>query len=127
MSTAAFTNENDSAKIWEVNIINDIDIPNIFPIFDDRWFSDDFISRYPEIVDTFLRLAIAADAQVFLTVFGIYVGTEKGPWLHEITVLSLILTEGNHNGCNPRHIVKLMPLYGNSELVILPTYKLSIL
>ena len=50
-----------------------------------------------------------------------------GPWLHGVTVPSLVLTGENDGGCNPRLnrlIDKALP---NSKLVILPELKHSIL
>ena len=128
LSTAAFRTKEDSAKVWGiVKAMRDSGITNILPTLTDRWFTDEFIIMYPEVIDARLSQVIATDAQVFLNVFGIYAGTEMGPWLHEITAPSLILTGENDGGCNPRLNLKIDAAMTNSKLVILPRYRHSLL
>ena len=64
---------------------------------------------------------------MFLNVFRIYAGTEMSPWLHEVTAPSLVLTGEMDGGCNPRLNQQIHNALPNSELVILPDYKHSIL
>ncbi|MEX2297487.1 MAG: alpha/beta hydrolase, partial [Dongiaceae bacterium] len=52
---------------------------------------------------------------------------EMGPWLHEVTVPTLILTGENDGGCNPRLNKLIDAAMPNSELVVLPNYRHSIL
>lgn len=128
LSTAAFRTEEDSSKVWGVvQAMREKGIPNILPTLTDRWFTDNFIKTYPEIVEARLRQVIATDAQVFLNVFGIYAGTEMGPWIHEISAPSLILTGEFDGGCNPRLNQKIDAAMPNSNLVVLPSYKHSLL
>lgn len=128
LSTAAFRTEEDSAKVWGVvHAMQEKGIPNILTTLTDRWFTDDFIKTNGEVVDARLRQVIDTDAEVFLNVFGIYAGTEMGPWLHEVTAPSLILTGENDGGCNPRLNHQIDAAMPNSKLVILPRYKHSLL
>jgi len=128
LSTAAFRTEEDSKKVWGVvEAMKDKGIPNILPTLTDRWFTDNFIVTCPEIVEARLQQVIATNASVFLTVFGIYAGTEMAPWIHEIAAPSLILTGENDGGCNPRLNALIHEAMPDSKLVILPDYKHSLL
>ena len=100
--------------------MGDIGIPNILPTLVDRWFTDEFICMYPEVVDARLNEVIATKADVFLTTFGINAETKMGPCLHDIIVPSLILTGENDGGCYPRLNLKINAAMRSSELVILP-------
>lgn len=82
---------------------------------------------YPEVVNARFREFIATEAQVFLTAFGNSAGTEMDPWLHDMTVPSLILKGENDSECDPRLNRNVNAAMRHSELVILPKYKHSIL
>ncbi len=128
LSTAAFRTEDDSAKVFGVvKAMEDKGIPNILPTLTDRWFTDDFIASNGDVVERRLKQVIETDADVFLNVFRIYAGTEMAPWLHEVTAPSLVLTGENDGGCNPRLNREIDAALPNSELVILPGYKHSLL
>ena len=92
-----------------------------------RWFTDDFIARHPDLVERRLKQVIDTSPDIFMNVFRIYAGTEMAPWLHEVTAPSLVLTGENDGGCNPRLNRLIDAALPNSELVILPRYKHSIL
>ena len=70
---------------------------------------------------------IDTNPDVFMQVFRIYAGTEMAPWLHKVTAPSLVLTGEHDGGCNPRLNRLIDDALPNSELVILPNYKHSIL
>lgn len=128
LSTAAFRTEDDSKKVWGVvNAMEERGIPNVLPMLSDRWFTDDFITAHADVVERRLQQVIGNDPAVFLNVFRIYAGTEMSPWLHEVQVPSLVLTGENDGGCNPRLNRLIDAALPNSELVILPDYKHSLL
>ena len=128
LSTAAFRTEDDSTKVWAVvRAMEDRGIPNVLPTLSDRWFTDNFITTHPEVVEQRLQQVIGTDADVFLNVFRIYAGTEMAPWLHEVQAPSLVLTGENDGGCNPRLNAEIDKALPHSELVILPGYKHSLL
>ena len=52
---------------------------------------------------------------------------KMAPWLHKVTAPSLVLTGENDGGCNPRLNREIDAALPNSELVILPGYKHSLL
>ena len=128
LSTAAFRTEDDSAKVWAVvRAMEERGIPKVLPTLSDRWFTDDFIASNPEVVERRMQQVIATNAEIFLNVFRIYAGTEMAPWLHEVRAPSLIVTGENDGGCNPRLNAEIDKALPDSELVILPGYKHSIL
>ena len=128
LSTAAFRTEDDSQKVWAVvHAMEEKGVPNVLETLIDRWYTDDFIARHRDIVDRRLKQVVETDPEVFLNVFRIYAGTEMSPWLHEVTAPSLVLTGEMDGGCNPRLNQQIHNALPNSELVILPDYKHSIL
>ena len=128
LSTAAFRTQEDSDKVWAVvTAMEKEGIPNVLPTLTDRWFTNRFLERQPNIVDSRLKQVIETDADVFMNVFRIYAGTEMGSWLHEIGIPSLVLTGEFDGGCNPRLNEQISNALPDSELVILPGLKHSIL
>jgi len=128
LSTAAFRTEDDSAKVWGVvKAMQEKGIAQVLETLTARWFTDDFIARHPELVKRRLKQVIDTSPDIFMNVFRIYAGTEMAPWLHEVTAPSLVLTGENDGGCNPRLNRLIHAALPNSELVILPRYKHSVL
>lgn len=128
LSTAAFRAEEDSRKVWSVvHAMEDRGVPDVLETLIDRWYTDAFIASDRDTVDRRLKQVVETDPEVFLNVFRIYAGTEMAPWLHEVTAPALVLTGENDGGCNPRLNQQIHDALPNSELVILPHYKHSIL
>ena len=128
LSTAAFRTEDDSAKVLGVvKAMEEKGIPQVLETLSDRWFTDEFIAENGDLVTARMKQVIETNSEVFLNVFRIYAGTEMGPWIHEIAHPSLILTGENDGGCSPRLNQLIHDAMPNSELVILPDYKHSLL
>lgn len=128
LSTAAFRTEDDSTKVnGVVAKMREHGIPNILETLTDRWYTDAFLESHAHIVRGRLDQVIACDPDVFLNVFDVYANCEMAPWLHEVTAPCLVLTGENDGGCNPRLNQQIHDALPNSELVILPELKHSIL
>ena len=128
LSTAAFRTEDDSAKVkGVVTAMEQKGIPQVLETLSDRWFTDSFLQANADIVRARMDQVIGTDAEIFLQVFRIYAGVEMSPWLHEVTAPSLVLTAENDGGCNPRLNQGIDAALPNSELVVLPVVKHSIL
>lgn len=128
LSTAAFRTDDDSSKVWGVvKAMQEKGIAQVLETLTARWFTDEFITRHPDLVERRLKQVIDTNPDIFMNVFRIYAGTEMAPWLHEVTAPSLVLTGENDGGCNPRLNRLIDAALPNSELVILPHYKHSIL
>lgn len=128
LSTAAFRTPDDSAKVWSVvEAMQEKGIARVLETLTARWFTDEFIANNPDLVERRLRQVVDTDPDVFMNVFRIYAGTEMAPWLQEVRAPSLVLTGENDGGCNPRLNQLIDAALPDSELVILPHYKHSIL
>ena len=128
LSTAAFRTADDSAKVNAV--VDAMVAKGIGPVLDTltaRWFTDEFATRHPDVIEARKRQVLDTPADVFINVFRIYAGTEMGPWLHEIAAPCLVLTGENDGGCNPRLNRLIAAALPRSQLVILDGYKHSIL
>ena len=128
LSTAAGRTADDSAKVWGVvHAMEEKGIPQVLDTLIDRWYTDAFIAEHPKIVQRRLKQVVDTDPDIFLNVFRIYAGTEMMPWLHEVKAPSLVLTGEFDGGCNPRLNRGIADALPDSELVILPDLKHSIL
>jgi 3-oxoadipate enol-lactonase len=128
LSTAAFRTEDDSSKVWGVvKAMEEKGIAQVLETLTARWFTDEFIAANPDLVERRLKQVVDTNPDVFMNVFRIYAGVEMGPWLHEVHAPSLVLTGENDGGCNPRLNKLIHAALPNSELVILPHVKHSIL
>jgi 3-oxoadipate enol-lactonase len=128
LSTAAFRTEDDSDKVWNVvRLMEQNGIERVLANLTSRWFTDEFIKNNPDIISARLKQVCDTDPDVFMNVFRIYAGTEMGPWLSQVKTPALILTGVNDGGCNPRLNQQIHNALTNSELLILPDYKHSLL
>lgn len=128
LSTAAGRTEEDNHKVWSVvREMESRGVSEVLPTLTKRWYTDQFIEQHPDIVEARLKQVVDTDAAVFLNVFRIYAGTDMLPWLHEIKQPALVMTGENDGGCNPRLNRLIADSLPNSELVILPNYRHSIL
>lgn len=126
-STAAFRTEDDSSKVkGVVALMREKGIGNVLDTLTARWFTDAFCAAHPEVIDWRKKQVIDTDPDVFLNVFDIYAETEMGPWLHEITAPSQVLTGELDGGCNPRLNKLIAAAMPNAELVILDGLKHAI-
>jgi 3-oxoadipate enol-lactonase len=127
-STAAGRTDEDRAILFGVieKMRND-GIPQTLDTFVNRWYTDEFITARPDVVETQLRRVTETPEDVFLSVFEIYASSETGPWLPSITCPCLVLTAEFDGGSNPRLNRFIDAQLPDSELVILPHLKHDIL
>ena len=128
LSTVAGRSTEDKNNVLSViKLMEEKGISNTIPILVNRWFTDDFIKKSPEIIQQRLQQVINTEPNTFLNVFRIYANTEMKSWLHKITVPTLVLTGENDKGCNPKLNQFMASQLVNSKLIILPNFKHSIL
>ncbi|MEW6633771.1 MAG: alpha/beta hydrolase [Pseudomonadota bacterium] len=128
LSTAAFRTEDDSARVKAVvAAMRERGIGNVLDTLTARWFTDEFASRRPDVIEWRKRQVMDTPAEVFLNVFDIYAETEMSPWLHEVVAPCLVLTGEFDGGCNPRLNRQIAEALPHSELVILDGLKHAIL
>jgi len=128
LSTAAGRTEEDGAKVRGVVARMRADgIENVLTTLVDRWYTEPFAAANPDIIAHRIDQVLTTPPEVFLSVFDVYAETEMAPWLHEVEVPCLVLTGENDPGCNPRLNEFIHGELPNSELVILPELRHSIL
>ena len=128
LSTAAGRTQEDKNKILTViKLMEEEGIPQMLPSLVKRWFTDDFIKKFPEIIEKRIQQVADTDPDIFLNVFRIYANTEMQSWLHRISLPALVLTGENDGACNPRLNQLMANKLKNSELTILPDLKHSVL
>jgi pimeloyl-ACP methyl ester carboxylesterase len=127
-TTAAFRTAEDTAKVKNVvSAMRQKGIREVLETLKNRWFTEQFALRSPDVVARRLEQVMGTNASVFLSVFDIYAETEMAPWLCEITRPSLVLTGEDDAGCNPRLNKQIASALPNAELVILPALRHAIL
>ena len=128
LSTAAGRTQEDKNKILTViKLMEEEGIPQTLPTLVKRWFTDDFIKKFPEIIKKRIQQVADTDPDIFLNVFRIYANTEMQSWLHRISLPALVLTGENDGACNPRLNQLMANKLKNSKLIILPDLKHSVL
>ena len=128
LSTVAGRSEGDRNSV--LKIISEMEISGIertLQKLTTRWFTDEFISKNPDLVKNRLKQVIDTDPDVFLNVFKIYANTEMISWLKNLSVPCLLMTGENDAGCSPQHNKIMANEINNSKLVILRKYKHSFL
>ncbi len=128
LSTAAGRTEDDSAKVKGVVArMREEGIDDVLATLVNRCYTDEFAAANPLIIDHRIEQVTTTPPEVFLSVFDVYAETEMAPWLHEVTVPCLVLTGENDPGCSPRLNEFIHATLPDSELVILPEVRHSIL
>jgi len=128
LSTAAFRSAQDSENVLKVvQAMEDKGIPQVLETLTQRWFTETFCAKHPEVIEWRKQQVIDTDGEVFLNVFRIYAETEMSPWLHEIKHPCLVLTGEFDGGCNPGLNQKIADAMPHSDLVIMPGLKHAIL
>ena len=93
----------------------------------DRWFTEEFRRERPGIVETRKQQMLNADPRVYRETYKAFATTDMGPWLHEISAPTLVTTGEFDPGCSPALNEKIAAAIPNSELVILPALRHSVL
>ncbi len=128
LSTVAGRSNEDKQKVW--NVISDLKnkgVEQTLKNLTNRWFTDKFIERNPDLVSRRLKQVIDTDKDVFINVFKIYAETEMISWLKDIKKPCLFMTGENDGGCTPFHNKKMSNEIKDSKLVIVPDVKHSFL
>jgi len=128
LSTVAGRSNEDRDKVLKIIKSMEVEgIAKILPTLKTRWFTDHFIKNNPSLVERRIKQVIDTNPEVFLNVFKIYAETEMITWLKNINKPCLVMTGENDLGCSPNHNQKIATQLQNSQLVILPKVKHSIL
>jgi pimeloyl-ACP methyl ester carboxylesterase len=93
----------------------------------ERWFTEAFAAAHPERIEKRIAELIANDKASYMEAYRIFGESEMGPRLHEIGHRTLVLTGEHDVGSNTRMARFMHDEIANSELVILPGLKHSLL
>jgi pimeloyl-ACP methyl ester carboxylesterase len=128
LSTAAGRTDDDSSRVrGVVQRMRDEGIDEVLGTLVGRWYTDSFAEQNPDVIAHRIDQVLTTPPEVFLSVFDVYAEAEMAPWLHEVEVPCLVLTGENDPGCNPRLNQFIHEQLPNSELVILPDMRHSII
>ena len=128
LSTVAGRSDEDKQKVWNVILdLKDKGVEQTLKNLTNRWFTDNFIEKNPDLVSRRLKQVIDTDKDVFINVFKIYAETEMISWLKDIKKPCLFMTGENDGGCTPFHNKKMSNEIKDSKLVIIPDVKHSFL
>ena len=128
LSTVAGRSDEDKQKVWSViSDLKDKGVEQTLKNLTNRWFTDNFIEKNPDLVSRRLKQVIDTDKDVFINVFKIYAETEMISWLKDIKKPCLLMTGENDGGCTPSHNKKMSNEVKDSKLVIIPDVKHSFL
>lgn len=128
LSTAAGRTDEDSNKVKGVVARMRSDgIKNVLTTLVARWYTDEFAAANPDKIAARIDQVLTTPPEVFLAVFDVYAEVEMAPWLHSVDAPCLVLTGENDPGCNPRLNRFIDQELPNSDLVILPDVRHSII
>lgn len=93
----------------------------------ERWFTEAFATAYPERISARIAELVANDKASYLEAYRVFGESEMGPRLKEIRHRTLVLTGEHDVGSTPRMARFMHEQIADSELVILPGLKHSLL
>lgn len=102
-------------------------MPGILDTMLSRWFTDEFRRDRPKVVEERKQQMLNADPRVYRETYKVFATTDMGPWLHEIAARTLVTTGEFDPGCGPALNEQIAAALPNSELVILPALRHSVL
>ena len=127
LSTAAGRSADDHAKLRALyKEMQTRGVDKIAGQLSARWFTDAFIAKNPDAVQTRLQQVLDTPPEIFMSVFLLYAQTEMAPWLGEIANPCLVLTGALDRGCSPRLNSFIANTLPNAELVILDNLNLPL-
>ncbi len=107
--------------------VRDEGIASVVAAAEDRWFTEAFRRKYPEVVATRLEELKANDHRSYSAAYTVFAEGDLGPRLNEISHTTLIVTGEHDVGSNTRMARFMHDAIPGSRLHILPGLKHSVL
>ncbi|WP_170984147.1 alpha/beta fold hydrolase [Rhodoligotrophos defluvii] len=126
-AVAARTEEERAKVVSRLAIIEKEGIIGVTGAARERWFTDAFVAAHPEEIDKRIAELIANDKASYMEAYRVFGQSELGHRLHEIPHETLVLTGEHDPGSNTRMARFMHEQIKNSQLVILPGLRHSIL
>lgn len=128
LAAVADRTEEERAKVLaRLEMIEEGGIRAITAAARERWFTEAFVKAHPERIARRIAELEANDKASYLEAYRVFGLGEMGPRLHEIGHRTLVLTGELDVGSNPRMARFMHERIAESELVILPGMKHSLL
>lgn len=93
----------------------------------DRWFTDEFRSAHPEILEARRRKSLLNDPDSYVAAYRVLAGTDLGSKLSSVVAPTLVMTGENDVGSTARMARFIHDRIDGSEIHILPGLKHSVL
>jgi pimeloyl-ACP methyl ester carboxylesterase len=102
-------------------------ISSVAAAAEDRWFTEDFRRKHPDVVARRIEELKANDHGSYAAAYGVFAEGDLGPRLYEIRHPTLIITGEHDVGSNTRMARFMHAAIPGSTLHILPKLKHSVL
>lgn len=126
-AVAGRTEEERSKVVARLDLIRDGGMDAITGAATDRWFTEDFARRHPEVIEKRIAELKSVHLDSYLEAYRVFGTTELIDTLHRIDRLVLIMTGEFDQGSNTRMAHDMHGLIPGSELIIIPRLKHSVL
>lgn len=126
-AVAGRTDEERAKVVARLDMIRQGGMEAITGAATDRWFTEDFARRHPEIIERRIAELKAVHLPSYLEAYRVFGTTELVDTLHRIRRPVLVMTGEFDQGSNTRMARTMHDLIPGSELVILPGLKHSVL
>lgn len=126
-AVAGRTEEERARVVARLDMIREGGMKAITGAATDRWFTEDFARRHPEIIERRIAELKAVHLPSYLEAYRVFGTTELIDTLHRIRLPVLVMTGEFDQGSNTRMARAMHELIPGSELIILPGLKHSVL
>lgn len=128
LSAVAGRTEQERAKVVaRLDMIREGGMEAITGAATDRWFTEDFARRHPEVIEKRIAELKTVHLESYLEAYRVFGLTELIDTLHRIDRPVLVMTGEFDQGSNTRMARAMHDLIPGSELIILPGLKHSVL
>lgn len=128
ISTVAF--RGDEARAGMANFVKKLDYGGTSAVVEtllDRWFTDDFRRRNPDIIAARKAQVLELESRVYRETYNVYATADVGPLLSKIKAPALVMTGEFDPSCGPAPNTKMAEALPRGELMILPDLRHSLL
>ncbi|SEM39190.1 Pimeloyl-ACP methyl ester carboxylesterase [Roseovarius azorensis] len=126
-AVAGRTEEERGKVVARLDLIRDGGMDAITGAAADRWFTEEFARRHPEVIENRIAELKSVHLDSYLEAYRVFGTTELIDTLHRIDRPVLVMTGEFDQGSNTRMARDMHELIPRSELIILPGLKHSVL
>ncbi len=126
-TVAGRTDEERERVMGRLDFIRSEPPANYFDASSTRWFTDEFRTEHPELLAAKKEVVARMDTDRYAACYRVLAETDFADRLHTINKRTLVMTGEHDQGSNPRMARLMHDHIANSELIILPRLRHSIL